>query len=865
LDKEIVRNMRTLWHSVPQHVLVQKLLSKQPNQEKYFYAALLKHREESLENYTGGPDSMAHSNSDYHHTKPADVADAPPVPQTKQTSRSSYSIMNNEHLRSSSMAEVPPMDPSYEPYSQDRQPLAEKPTNNVKPATHRRQKSGSAKGAALRVETLKKANRQATTTRKQSPMPATHSRGHSRSMSRSSVSKASRHSLTSSVWPSSPPVAGPVRSVSSHKRNVSFQHVRKSSTASAVAADVPPVPAASYTPELQQKAFAAQKEAEEESNLAPSPTPKSSEGTARKSKAPAAPRGRNRKSETPGHIIRSEVRKVSSELEKACEEAFYRSSYGSSQQSQQRSSYTEPASPLDTPPSSVSGHGTVDKPARPLPAVPALTDTPNTSIALILEETRLKLAARSAVEGDMEASRYQEVLAKLEKLMPAAELERRVTSAPEPKSATEVGVLPVITEEPLPDTLRVGKKEPAGPRSFTAPHASNQAVNVPPEDTIRVVAPSPQAVRAQTEYRRTSLTAPEEIERPKTADGNRPSSNHLQVPNPRDQLLRKNSHDSAVGFKMHGALQDDATVLPMPEAITKKKSSWFKRWKDGKEPQQTAASTQQMTEPHPGVPVQFKELDDRELDKAQPNQLKRDKQAPQPIRVERPGPYTAPSSASSEFPLRKSPDGESSKLSRWFNKLSGDKRDEQIKAIEIKSKPTAWHTRQSLTNPILGDSFLSPNPSSTSPPTAQFPLTPATPSAPTSSWFSRFLRLKPEQQILCFSVPRGRARSETYKLLRDWQKHGISDLCYFPQENMITARVDKINALGIKPVAFRVELFVVLQNGRKVGLSLGRWTQTRGAASSFKQVVEIVEQSMRAKEIMVADADKCRELEGILG
>jgi len=305
LDKEIVRNMRTLWHSVPQHVLVQKLLSKQPNQEKYFYAALLKHREDTLENYTGGPDTMAHSQSDYHHTKPADAADAPPMPQAKQKSRSSYSIMNNEHLRSSSMGEVPPIDASLDSYTQDRQPLADKPTNAAKPPTqtHRRQKSGSAKGAALRVETLKKANRQATTTRKQSPMPATHSRSHSRSMSRSSVSKNSRYSLSSSVWPSSPPVAPPVRTVSAHKRNVSFQHVRKNSTALSVSGEIPPVPAASYTPELQQKAFAAQKEAEEESSLAPSPTPKSQEATGRKSRAPAAPRGRNRKSETPGHTL----------------------------------------------------------------------------------------------------------------------------------------------------------------------------------------------------------------------------------------------------------------------------------------------------------------------------------------------------------------------------------------------------------------------------------------------------------------------------------------------------------------------------------------------------------------------------------
>ena len=50
---------------------------------------------------------------------------------------------------------------------------------------------------------------------------------------------------------------------------------------------------------------------------------------------------------------------------------------------------------------------------------------------------------------------------------------------------------------------------------------------------------------------------------------------------------------------------------------------------------------------------------------------------------------------------------------------------------------------------------------------------------------------------------------------------------------MLTFRVDKNNALGIKPVSVRVELFVVLQNGKKIGLSLGRWTQTRGAASGF--------------------------------
>jgi len=851
--------------------------ARRPNQEKYFYAALLKHREENLENYTGGPEGVSHSNSDYQHSKYADPADAPPVPQTKQQSTSSYSIMNNEHLRSSSVADMPPppSDGSYDPYRPGRYPLANKSTNQTRTIVHKREKSGSAKGAALRVETLKKANKQASQARAstiaakrqlQSPMPGAHSRGHSRSVSRSSVNRASRQSLTSSVWPSSPPVVAQPRAAGAHKRNVSFQHIRKSSNASALTA-AGSASISNFTPELQQKALDNQKEAEIDAS---SPTARATQDAhSRKSKTPTNPRGRTRKSDASGHIIRSEVRKISSELEKACEDAFFRSSYGSSHQT----SYTEPRSPYDTPPSSVSGHGgnvSATSAGRPLPAVPAgPTDTPNTFILRTLEETRLKLAARSAVDGDTDVARYQEVLAKLEKLMPTnADLERRVTSAPEPKSTTDLGFLPIITEEPVPETLKAGRGESAGARSFTAPHAGKQTAPVQAQETIRVVAPSPQNSRQVTsEYRNTS-SGVEDIPRPKSADGTTRNI-HLQVPSPHEHLLRKNSHDSAVGLKMHGARQDEASALPLPETLVKKKSSWFKRWKDGKEPA-GANQHNQTADPHPGVPVQLKELDDRETDKANPSHLKRDKQPPQPLKLERPSPYTAPSYASSEFPMRRSPDHES-KFSKWLGKLSGKEEPQQLKAIEIKGTYSIVSASYPLLTrlPSADSSLASPNTTginSTSPSDPIIsPLTPSNPSTTTQSWFSRFLRLRPESKVLCFNVARGRARSEVYKLLREWQKHGICDLCYFPQENMITARVDKINALGIKPVAFRVELFVVLQNGRKVGLSLARWTQTRGAASSFCQVLEAVQRTMAARSVLIEDEAKCRELEGILG
>lgn len=49
IDREILSNMRTLWHSETEQSLISKLLDKHElNQEKLFYAALLKHKEETL-------------------------------------------------------------------------------------------------------------------------------------------------------------------------------------------------------------------------------------------------------------------------------------------------------------------------------------------------------------------------------------------------------------------------------------------------------------------------------------------------------------------------------------------------------------------------------------------------------------------------------------------------------------------------------------------------------------------------------------------------------------------------------------------------------------------------------------------------
>lgn len=128
------------------------------------------------------------------------------------------------------------------------------------------------------------------------------------------------------------------------------------------------------------------------------------------------------------------------------------------------------------------------------------------------------------------------------------------------------------------------------------------------------------------------------------------------------------------------------------------------------------------------------------------------------------------------------------------------------------------------------------------------------------SWFARFFNIKPAVELLCFNMPRGRTRQEIVILLKEWQRHGVRDLQYSRETNVITARVDKVNSLDIKPVSFRIDLFVVLEHGRKVGLSIARFVQVKGAVSGFRKVIEVVDGVMRQHGKLVEDEEKWRAL-----
>ena len=70
-----------------------------------------------------------------------------------------------------------------------------------------------------------------------------------------------------------------------------------------------------------------------------------------------------------------------------------------------------------------------------------------------------------------------------------------------------------------------------------------------------------------------------------------------------------------------------------------------------------------------------------------------------------------------------------------------------------------------------------------------------------------------------------------------------------------------VRDLHLRPVHFHAHLFTVLEHGRKCSLSVARFTQERGAASSFYKVVDTLEAVLKGRELTVEDPTRRRGIE----
>ncbi|KAJ6787171.1 hypothetical protein PWT90_07928 [Aphanocladium album] len=124
------------------------------------------------------------------------------------------------------------------------------------------------------------------------------------------------------------------------------------------------------------------------------------------------------------------------------------------------------------------------------------------------------------------------------------------------------------------------------------------------------------------------------------------------------------------------------------------------------------------------------------------------------------------------------------------------------------------------------------------------------------NWLTRLFRVKPAISYMCMNLSRRKARQEVAILLREWRRYGIRDIQVDKQRNIIFARVAAKNYLNIKEVAIAAEIVTVIEHGKRQPLSIVRFTQERGAASSFHRVVDTIRIVFDDRNLVVSDRNK---------
>lgn len=577
---------------------------------------------------------------------------------------------------------------------------------------------------------------------------------------------------------------------------------------------------------------------------------------------------RLRKSHTQDEVFDKEARKVSTELEKFCEEAFFRTSVGSSS----RNSTTSHAA-HDTPPSSVSNRGSGKltaslQPADPekvLNAVPQRvlpSDNPNAIIQQELAETRKRLAARYAQDESAQDTTYRDVMSHLDALLregsasPTGFDIKRTASG----YASRATNLPVISEEDRSAEAEGKHHKPhrSDSASTTRPFVKSEPMLLD-KSPSRNISPPPQiaplVIRKISGSSTNSQPRTDELLSPRNFGGSA------------TRLARKFSPASLAGPTPSGSLgriiesyEAEERACESPDSDRPiKKGNWFTRKFQSTEPEEIRKNKKfniyednakaSRSDDWTLKALQISELQETEsgsrekssvatgLAGKRPGFLKflTRKRMKKPVTISNPMVYAG---ESFESPwLRSTADSQS------------EDADEASMAstpqISIADRGTDTFRRQNHTL----DQSAQNDPDSL---------------GVQRNWLARFLNIKPATRILCFCTGRGRARQEIVRLLRSWYRYGIQDVLVDRARNLVYGRLDAVNHLGIREVNFVVEIYVILKEGRRAGLSVARFTQQKGAASSFRRVTDAVEGMLRSRGVLVERGEAWREMEAVL-
>ncbi|EXJ81169.1 CAMK/CAMKL/GIN4 protein kinase [Capronia epimyces CBS 606.96] len=814
IDPEILRNLATLWHGEKVEELVKRLMSEEPSHEKLFYWALMKFREDQLENYPGDP--LHYSASDYHHvSRPA------PKPHKRAANgrgharrASQFSIVSDDnnqregYYKNPATATSKATQSSYDPYRASRTPITE---NSQTPATVVVRR-GATTPETRSVSSASSARHRAFQ-HLQDEVPALPSftseelekliqkkrASYSTATSRSSLSSARHHSR--------------IKKSRSYKRQVSFSRRRPDH-----AGGGRPYPRGLvYESGLSDRPQTCSTTIPwSEVQSTPSlPTPPHEYRRPRKSSSEVDVK----KPRVASYYWKDETRKVSAELGKICEEAFNRSSVSSV-------SEVSPHAPLDSSSTSCSAHNHKVPDSirdRPLPATPVLQE-------LIVRRQKIIDTwgdADPTVLADMLAAVDKRIDSELEK---QRSYEKRAASDPTHTSVTGRyyrSVSPADTMENLKRNRGESSRAASDP-------VRGRTRN---ENTIRLVTPDPTSPLARIE--------PLKVRKNKAM----PINSLRGGPVPMETLQARGGYDPRGFAKAELDTIDENPVSP--KKVATRKWSWLSKRTSG---------AQELLESAPYAEDMAEEADPQEAQTIQPSE------SATSSTLERPkGSETG--SVDVELNMEKK--------RKWFQKMFGKsskvRDDLPVSGVEhhiVRDLSGETHPNDpsheggidTCSEYKLGARTAYPPATSVDAAAAAAALGPI---EINQNWFAKFFHIKPAARVVCLQINKGKARRELVKILKDWRKYGLRDVVAEQRggADVVRGRVDACNYLQLKPVHFHAYLYSVLEHGRKANLSIMKFTQEKGAASSFYKVVDTLEAVLKERNLLVLDAQKKKGIE----
>lgn len=797
VDRELLRNLQVLWHGLNEHEVIRRLTNDEPNHEKMFYWALIRFREEQLENYLGDP--LQHSASDYHHLKqplPA-LPRNPTRSALHQRKTSQFSIVSEDSMVRSGYYKNPgtanskTTQASYDPYRASRTPVGsghKAGTTIVVRRPGSRASFQRAAASSLRHELQEKKLAAEVFAADASDLQSV-----LQQKRRTYSTVSSQSSLASSVRQRT------FRRSTSYSRNVSFQHQRQRSNRTASTSQ-------NHSPQSSRSR----------------PGTRESHQTFTDSRStPSLP--------TPHHVARprrpasdldiyssraawrDETRHVSAELSKICEEAFNRSSV----------SYTSDLSHQ---------HGSMDSPATTVSIPQALISRFSKYHGLSMTPVLKDLLERRAQMIEAWGNGDQQTLTDL-----VDTLDRRIL---EEQQKIEATMGRRAASDPSNDKLDGNKATTSTIDTTRARHkvtyAGLRAVSDPvrmKDNTIRMVTPDP-----------TSPTARYGVKTSKATPINSLKGGPVEADS--------KSYDKRLLAGQHlEPIMEDPSKSPKKQALPEaKKWSWL-----GKK---ATASDEHLppTPPRKDTPKE---------------------------KIVRPTSSLSSASAERATDASTLEDTEATKKT-WFQKVF-KRRKEHLSFFEDDHKVVPEDSMdvgdtEDLFTPARQESAGQGHRHTSSMEGVAVSSGPSRPEAG-QNWFAKFLHLKPATTVMVMQVSKAQARKEIVKVLRDWRKFGIRDVAVErrPGGDVIRARVDAANCkwyiksllhfilttiidLHIRPVQLFANVYTVLERGRVANLSIVKFTQEKGAASSFHRVVGTMESILKENGLILGDHEKRKKI-----